>query len=105
MRAGRLRHRVAIHAVTETINAYGEAGESWASIGSWWASVEPLTGAERQEATEVSPLTSHKIIIRYHSTITTKHRIVYDSRTFEIDAILDTMEKNKEMILLCKEMT
>lgn len=105
LQAGRLRHRVRIQEKSVTQNAYGEEAPTWAAItnGERWAAVEPLSGSERFGAQQVNPRVSHKVTIRYLSTVTPKMRVLFGSRALEIDAVINPMERGEVTELLCTE--
>lgn len=118
MRAGRLRHKVTIQEVTETPDAYGEPSESWTTYAERWASIEPLAGREyfaaKQEHSEVDT----RIRLRWDRAlvaVTPKHRVLYtyplldgspettQTRIFDIEAVLNMQERNREIVLMCRE--
>lgn len=104
MRAGRLRHRIAIQESTDTTDAVsGEVTVTWATLETVWGSVRPMRGTERFEAAQICPQATHKISIRYYSGLTSKHRLLHDSRIFGIESILNVNNINREHELLCKE--
>lgn len=84
-------------------NDAGEKVPTWATVETRWGSIEPLQGRERSAAQQVTPNVSHRIRLRYGSTVTAKDRIAYGGRTFEIDAVLNTREGNRQLELLCTE--
>ena len=103
MRAGNLRHRVAIQSVTDTASAFGDVSQSWSTVATVWASVTPLTAREALEADQVKTKISHKVTMRYRSDVSTKNRLSYDSRTLNITSVLNVDEKNKTLVVLCVE--
>lgn len=105
MRAGELRHTVELHSATESRGASGESINTYAEYATVRASVEALTGRELESAQQISAETKFKITMRYYSGVVTEHRIVFGSRTFEINHIINPQEKNKMLILYCKEVT
>ena len=105
MRAGALRHRVVIQSVGSTYDDYGDLSDSWTTAASVWASIDPVSGQEKDIAGELSGVVTHKIKIRYRSGITTQNRITFDSRVFQIEAVRDWQERNIYLELQCKEVT
>ena len=104
MRIGRLRHRIEIQQATETRNNYGEPVVSWATFRKCWASVEPLRGRELWAALEQQARVSTRIRIRYLADVTPKMRVVFGSKTYLINAVIDHEERHVEMQLMCEEM-
>ena len=104
MRAGKLRHRITIETPTETRNAYGEPEVTWGTFKEVWASVEPIRGREFWRAQEQQARVTTRIRIRYLADVTPKMRIVFGSKTYIINAIIDQEERHAEMQLICEEM-
>lgn len=103
MRAGQLRHRVTIQGVTDTASAFGDVSQSWSSVATVWASVEPLNAREAFEAEQTKTKVSHKVMMRYRSDVSTKNRVQHDSRTLNITSVINVGERNKTLMLLCVE--
>ena len=103
MQAGKLNKRISLTALSETTNSFGEQTGSYASYATVWAAIEPLSGRELEHAQQISAEITHKITVRYNSSVTSKHRITYGSRTFEIEAVLNPDERNEQLVLMCKE--
>ena len=106
MQAGKLKHRLVIkYIASETANTLGELTKVWGTRATVWGSIDPLSAREAIAAQTTLSETSHKATIRYLSTVTIKDTIEYGTRTFNINGIINTGEKNKELILLCSENT
>ncbi|WP_339684235.1 phage head closure protein [Gimesia maris] len=103
MEAGKLRHRIDIQQASESRNDLGEVNESWSSLSERWASIEPLQGRELEHAQQISEDINFKITLRHMTGVTPEHRITFNGRTFHILSVINTMEQNKELVLLCKE--
>jgi SPP1 family predicted phage head-tail adaptor len=103
MRAGRLRHRVVIQDYTESQNTYGEATKNWTDYATVWAAVEPIKGREFWQSQQVNAEIDVKITMRYITGVKPKMRVVSDSRIFEIEAVINVEERNRELQLLAKE--
>lgn len=103
MRAGKLRHWITIQTRTDTRDSYGEPISTWTTFDQVWASIEPIAGREYFASKETRSQSTHRMRIRYRSGITTKMRISWDSRLFDIESILNTEERDRELILMCVE--
>lgn len=105
MKAGKLRHRVTIQRVTETLDSFGQPTLTWAKLHDRWAAVEPLSGRELFNAQKVSPDVTHQITLRYLDGLTSKDRIIHDSRTLEIlEPPRTTDDRKIDHIVLCREL-
>jgi SPP1 family predicted phage head-tail adaptor len=103
IQAGRLRHRVIIQSNTPTQNTSGEEVPSWGTFATVWASVEPQSGAEKFDPEQFYSTTTVKIRIRYLSGLTTKMRVSFDSKSYDIEAIIQMNTIRKEMEITARE--
>ena len=108
IRAGKLRHRVSIE--TESIVSDGMGGYTsggWTSVdgmSSVPAHIMPLSSKEQLDAMKLESVITNKIRIRYRAGITSKNRIVFGSRIFNIKgAPINWDERNKTLDFLVTE--
>ena len=102
MRAGQLRHRVTLEQ-RATQKTRGIVTEAWGAEQVLWANVEPLAGRELERARTVVANATHKVTMRYRSSITARSRLVFDKRTLNIESVRNVDERNHELILTCVE--
>ncbi len=105
MRAGRLRHIVVFKRLTGATNDYGEQVQTWTEIGTCRAAVEPLNGkeyfAKSGENTEVTT----RIRVRYDAVLSTlkpSDRAEHGTVIYDIKAVINPSEKNRELVLMCE---
>lgn len=103
MRAGRLRHRLTIQQRNETQGATGEVVLTWTTYATVWGAVEPVSGRELLAGDRVAAEASVRVLVRYLSGVTTRHRVLFGSRLLEIVAVIDRDERHVELELLCNE--
>lgn len=103
MRAGRLRHRVTIETPGGSASAFGEVAQSWSTVATVWAAVEPTSSRERVENEQTKAFTTHRIHMRYRSDVTTAERVVFNSRTLNITSVVNPDERDATLELLCTE--
>lgn len=103
MRAGKLRHKIAIQQITVTQDANGDTTKTWATVKSPWANVIPVSGREYFDAKQHTSEISHIFELRYDPSITPKMRAVYDSRYFDIEAVINEGERDRQTTLMCLE--
>lgn len=103
MRAGQLRQRIIIQQTTPSRDAMGGVTDSWGTYATVWANVVPLFGKEWNSANKENAELGHKMIIRYYTGITPAMRVSWNSRVFDIEAVLNIDTRNHEMHLLCRE--
>lgn len=133
MRIGPLRHRVKIQTPVITRDDCGGAIETWEDFAApasgvytdpaiagaetdsgttgvlttltstFYASIEPLIGREYMAAKQMQADVTHKIRMRYIPGLTTTMRIVFGTRVFEIESILNVQERNRELVIMATE--
>lgn len=106
MRAGRLRHYVAIQERTQAQDAAGQPTDTWANVSglsSVNAAVEPAKAVEKQVAEQLGHNVTHVVRIRYMAGITSDMRIVHNGRYLDIVGIRNPDERNIELVIECEE--
>ena len=105
MRAGRMRHVVCIQTPIEVPNEFGEPVKQWKEILKTWAGIEPLKGNEKFSAMQVQSEVDSRIVIRWSSCadqITTKERVVFGKKIYDIKDILNIDERNQEIQIMAR---
>lgn len=103
MQSGKLRHKILIEKVTETINDAGEVTENWVEFANIWAQIMPLVGREYWSSRQIESEVTGKIRIRYLPGITPKMRINSNNKIYNIEAVINVEERNIETVLLVSE--
>lgn len=103
MRAGRLRHQVILQSRSTTPNDYNEPVVSWSAVGTYRAAIEPVTGRERFASAERVAEGQVRIIMRYVGAITEENRIVHGSTVYDIKAVVNKNEIDREYELICQK--
>jgi SPP1 family predicted phage head-tail adaptor len=103
LRAGKLRHFITILTPTDTVDATGATKQTWSTLINAWAMVLPISAREYVTAGQVFTEMSHKITMRYYSGVTTKCKLQFGTRYFDIKSVSDIEERNEMMCLLCRE--
>jgi SPP1 family predicted phage head-tail adaptor len=106
MKIGKMRHRIAIKSLSTTQDSFGEQVETYTDVCTVWASVEPLVGKEYFVAEQANSEVSIKVRIRYRTGINDKMVVFFGSRKLLIvSPPINSYEKNRELILMCKELS
>lgn len=105
MNVGQLRHKVIIQSLTETQNTYGEPIKTWATFATRRAAIKTVSGSEKMSSKQLNSEAKIIFTLRYLSGVTTKMRVSYDSRIFDIIAIDNGIERQKATLLECIEQT
>ncbi|MEW5248912.1 phage head closure protein [Microbulbifer discodermiae] len=102
---GALRHRVILQKRTLSSSATGSKQEVWIDLAPVWAEVKPHAARELAAADSRYQETSHQVTIRYRAGITSKMRLLFGTRVLQVETIINAMEQNRWLHLLCKEIT
>lgn len=103
MRAGHLRRRIAIQALTEGTDAAGGPTRAYTTFATVWAALEPSNGRESDQADAYTARVTTKITIRYLTGLVPTMRVLYGTRTFNILGVIDVEERHETMVLQCEE--
>ncbi len=101
----KMRKRVSVQTATEATNAYGERTLTWATTSTRWAAIEPLRGSEPESAEGLKGETTYRIRMRWFSGLTAANRLLYGARVFEIESLINTMERDIEWDIVAREIT
>lgn len=104
MRAGVLRKRLALERATEAL-VKGEAQKTWAVLFEGWGEIRPLSGRELFASNMTQAEISHRISMRWRAAVspTTKDRIRMGARLFDITAVMNIDERNREWVFMAVE--
>lgn len=103
MRAGKLRNRITIEQKTETIDALGDAVNTWATVKTVWAEVLNQSGREFISAREQNSELTHLITIRYLSGVNSKMRVNHGGNYYNILSVIDPNSRKSDLRLFCSE--
>ena len=87
MRAGKLRHRIALQKNDSgrDPDTGGDAPDNWVTYATPYASVEPLSVKDVIAAQSSNSETRARIVIRYREGVTTAHRAVHRGVIYHFD--------------------
>ena len=89
MRAGDLRHRVAIQRKTGGTDSWGTPlPEAWATFAEVWANLLHLSGSESIRADADTSIVKASCRIRWRDDVTAGDRVTHASKTYDIEAVL-----------------
>jgi len=96
-------HNVRIEQASRVKNTLGEDIDAWLLFALVWANVESLSGREIFQAQQVKSLVTHRVRMRFLPGVKSEMRIRWDKRVFEIESVINSAERNRELELLCVE--
>lgn len=103
MRAGELRHQITFQEKTSTRQSFGDFADTWDDYVTVWAAIEWKSGRRYLEAAQLNAEIEGIVRIRYRSDIEPTMRITFGNRIIEIISIANTYERNRELVISCKE--
>lgn len=98
----RLRHKIAIQSRTEAKNAQHELIQTWTTLCEVYSAIKDTTSKETVLANQLQSETAVRFVIRYRSDIDSTMRIVYGSKTYQIDSVVDPNETRNELIIYAR---
>lgn len=108
-RAGQFRQRVTLEREGPAVyDSRGQLESAPQTVATVWARVVPLQGEEAVVARKLEANTSHEVTIRYSSDVagvTPEWWVVWGSRRLDINQALNPEHRDKEIVLLCAELT
>jgi SPP1 family predicted phage head-tail adaptor len=103
--AGDLRHRVALQRPSLTQGEGGKPITAWNTLGTYWANVESLTGAELWRARQLKPTTTHRITLRNVATVLPTYRFLFgpSARVLNVDSAYQPEENGAYLVVMATE--
>lgn len=102
-RFGDMRRRIVILQRSDAQSLSGAMIPSWTAFATVWAEIKPATGRELMMAQQVGATVSHAIRMRWLTGVLPSMRVQYGERYFDINAVLNIEEMNRQLQLLCTE--
>lgn len=108
MRAGQLNRYVQIQQRGATRDTFGQQVETWITLKPVYAYIEALSGTERAAAQSISTDVSHRLTFRYDDIfadprVVATYRVLYGTRIFDVNVMLNIDETNRTIQLLATE--
>jgi SPP1 family predicted phage head-tail adaptor len=102
IKAGDLRHRVAIQQRVETQDpTTGDISFTWQTVAGWDkvpAAIKPLSAREFIAAQQTNSEVTGRIVIRYRAGLNAKMRFLHGSTAYNIAGVLPDMDSGLEYI-------
>lgn len=105
MRAGPLNSRVAIKRLSQVQDETGQVIEDWVTVAEVWANIRHLSGLETvREGLSASEVNA-SVRIRYRRDIDAGMVVVWSGTTYDVRAVLPSVESKEFTDLICKVTT
>ena len=102
MSPGDLDQRVTFERLQSGTDEIGQPIESWLTLGTVWAAVEPQAGREFVAAGALQSQLTTKIRVRHRPGINSGDRVIHDGRVYDIQSVVDYRSEKRELVLMCK---
>lgn len=100
MRAGKLRHRVDVQAISRVPDGAGGQAKTWTSFATSVAcEIIPLTGGEAFRHGMASNTQMYRVTMHYRSDITPAHRLAWDGVFLNIRTIGDPENRRRNLVM------
>jgi SPP1 family predicted phage head-tail adaptor len=99
--AGTLDKRVTL--LAPVYNEFEDEIVDWRPVEEVWAGINANYGREQESSGRTIALTDLPLTIRYRSDVDKRWRVQFGGRLFDINGILNTLERNERLTLLCQE--
>jgi SPP1 family predicted phage head-tail adaptor len=104
MQIGKLRHQVEHQRPTEDVADSGQVTKTYATVGTYWASISTLSGKEGYWAKEMRAEVTHSITMRAASgSVGIEDRLKFGSRVFNVAEVNDVDERGEVLKVLAIE--
>lgn len=107
--AGLMRHSVELQTATYAADSVGQLIPTWETVATIRCLVEPVQGVENVNADQLRGEVTHRVTMRYQGSslpITVDKQLIFQgTRTLRIMSVINVMERDKKLVLMCKEIT
>ena len=102
MNPGQLTERVTLQRLQQGTDEIGQPFTTWVTLGTTWASVEPLVGREYFAAGGAQSEVTAKVRMRYRPGITSADRLIHEGTLYSITSVINYKSANRDLVLMCK---
>jgi SPP1 family predicted phage head-tail adaptor len=86
---GELNRRLVLEAPVESADGAGGVTRGYAPLMTMWAKVEPVSARGAVVADASGAIITHRITVRRHSAVSTRHRFVEGTTVYRIATLRD----------------
>ena len=106
MKAGHLKQRVTVQKMAVTRDSTGEELETWTTVATRWAQIEPLKSKENYQRNIETTTQLYTVTMRYQAgLVTTDRRLVFGSQYLDIESVVNVDQADVTYELLCRATT
>lgn len=104
VRAGDMRHVIAIQQRSDALDAYGQPSLAWTTVFTCRAAIQWTPGTEVFAAASRNARAPAVFRIRYRAGVVPSMRIVHDSRVFNVTSVVDQDGRREQLLLTAEEL-
>ncbi|MCE3233044.1 MAG: Transfer Agent [Rickettsiaceae bacterium] len=105
--SSRMRQTITFQSESTSSDSGGGVTLSWVDVSTVWAEIAPVTSmifsSEKFSAGKIQGNISHIVTTRYLSGITSKMRILFGSRIFNIRSVININERSQWLKIYAEE--
>lgn len=99
---GRLRKKIDVQQVVEEQNSFGEPVQTWINFAAnRWVDIDHRSGSESLSAQQTTGRVDFIFRMRFVKGITTKMRVIFDAKEYDIEAVINIDQRNRWTELQC----
>lgn len=102
MRAGQLNRRITVQQLAAGQDAIGQPVQTWSTVAELWAHILHSSGLETLKAGAEMSVVRASIRVRYTRQISAGMRVVADSFTYNVVAVLPDLKGKQYTDLTCE---
>jgi len=93
-----------VQTITEsTADVYGATTKTWTTAETVQAAITPLSGNELLIAKQASERVTHRVEMHHTSTVVPRARLKYGDRVLNVESVLNTEERDRQLVCMCSE--
>lgn len=100
---GKMRQRLTIESVSLASDSQGGSTETWSTHATVWGEVVPLSDSQRFFSDQLQHRVTHRVTIRYLSTLESNMRFKEGTRYYYIKSFQNQGERDRFHVCNCEE--
>lgn len=105
MQAGTMRHPIAVQRAMSSVDDSGAPQNTWIHAFDGWASIDP--SGTNESIVDGGTMAIQSLVLRTRHNpeyaVKAQDRIIFDSRVFEVESVTNIAERDRELVLVCRE--
>lgn len=92
--SGQLDRRITIKKFTTSTDDFGQINKTFTTLASVWAKVVEKSGSEKEVSDQIVAVKKVEFTIRHRSDLNEQMRIEYNGKTYTIEAIIGSDQRD-----------